>query len=96
MGPSLSQSVPLGDARNPQIVAERPHVDAPRPTTLMRITEETVRALPVGKPIPILPALQRITFDVIMKTVFGACDVREGRTESGKHRRQETLLEGYW
>jgi cytochrome P450 len=44
---------------------------------MRRITEETVRALPVGKAIPILPALQRITFDVILKTVFGACEGEE-------------------
>ena len=44
---------------------------------MRRITEETLRALPVGKAIPILPALQRITFDVILKTVFGACEGKE-------------------
>jgi cytochrome P450 len=44
---------------------------------MRRITEETVRALPVGKAISILPALQRITFDVILKTVFGVCDGEE-------------------
>jgi cytochrome P450 len=47
---------------------------APYAHEMRRITEETVRALPLGKEIPILPALQRITFDVILKTVFGACE----------------------
>ncbi|MGH7437753.1 MAG: cytochrome P450 [Polyangiaceae bacterium] len=50
---------------------------APYAREMRRITEETVRALPIGQEIAILPALQRITFDVILKTVFGACEGEE-------------------
>ncbi|MGH7439915.1 MAG: cytochrome P450 [Polyangiaceae bacterium] len=50
---------------------------APYAREMRRITEETVRALPVGKEITLLPALQRITFEVMLKTVFGACEDEE-------------------
>jgi cytochrome P450 len=38
---------------------------------IARITRQFASAFPVGEPFPLLPSLQRITFDVILETVFG-------------------------
>jgi cytochrome P450 len=38
---------------------------------IARITRHVVSAFPVGEPFALLPSLQRITFDVILETVFG-------------------------
>lgn len=42
---------------------------------MREITEREIKKWPVGRPVSALPAMQRITFDVILQTVFG---VREG------------------
>ncbi len=39
------------------------------------LAEETIRGLPTGAELPVLPHFQRLTFEVILHTVFG---VREG------------------
>jgi cytochrome P450 len=55
-----------------------------------RITRQVAEALPVGQPFPLLPSLQRITFDVILETVFG---VSEGEEMDALRRSLLALLE---
>src|SRR5580658_8003840 len=45
-----------------------------------RIASRVIRDLPFGKPFSILPTFQRITFDVILETVFGASEGEEMET----------------
>jgi cytochrome P450 len=45
--------------------------------TIRRITARVLESAPLDKPIALLPYFQRITFDVILETVFGASEGEE-------------------
>lgn len=44
---------------------------------MREIADRVIDAMPLGEPFPLLPHMQKLTFDVILRTVFG---VREGPT----------------
>jgi cytochrome P450 len=55
-------------------------------TVMHATTERVTKAWPVGKPLSVLPSMQRLTFDVILHTIFG---VHEGE---GMDRLRAALL----
>ncbi len=54
------------------------------------LADRMIDDLPLGSPVPLLPRLQRLTFDVILHTVFG---VSEGRAIEALRERLTTLMD---